>query len=255
MFLVKKWVAAFSYPYALGALMVLVGFWCWGRRRERAAKSFLLGGFLLMIVPSFSFVAASLTLHLEQGYPAYGSADFLSRYPDAHAPLPVVVLGGGVHSGDLPLSAKLPPAAAMRIIEAASVVRAVPGRRLIVSGGQPYGGEPEAPAMARLAEFMGVDASLITLEAQSKDTAEQAQLIKTLLPNTPFFLVTSASHMARAMTLFRAEGLDPIPCPVGKSPEWQWGAGPGNYVPSAKAASRAEIAFHEYLGLLALWLK
>ena len=57
--------------------------------------------------------------------------------------------------------------------------------------------------MSRIALIMGVNPPDIILESTSRDTEEQARLIKPMVGREKFFLVTSASHLPRAMAMFR----------------------------------------------------
>ncbi len=46
-----------------------------------------------------------------------------------------------------------------------------------------------------------------------KDTEEEAAAVKQAIGDAPFLLVTSASHLPRAMIFFQQEGLNPLPAP------------------------------------------
>ena len=67
--------------------------------------------------------------------------------------------------------------------------------------------------MATLAQEIGVSPEEIVLESESMDTADQAQLIKPIIGNDVFVLVTSAAHIPRAMGLFAKLDMHPHPCP------------------------------------------
>ncbi|MBX4373171.1 YdcF family protein, partial [Mycobacterium tuberculosis] len=49
-----------------------------------------------------------------------------------------------------------------------------------------------------------------------KDTEEEALAVKRAIGDAPFLLVTSASHLPRAMIFFRHAGLDPLPAPANQ---------------------------------------
>ena len=69
----------------------------------------------------------------------------------------------------------------------------------------------------RVARFMGVSGEDMIIESASKDTGEQARLIKPIVGTAPFVLVTSAIHMPRSMALFEKLGMSPIPGPAGST--------------------------------------
>ncbi len=81
---------------------------------------------------------------------------------------------------------------------------------------------PDTEIMSRVAMDLGPDPRDIEVESRSKDTADQARVIKSFVGNYPFILVTSASHMPRSMALFKKAGLKPMPAPtqhaVGNDP-------------------------------------
>ncbi len=123
---------------------------------------------------------------------------------------------------------------------------------MILSGGDMFGLTSEARHMADVAESIGMDAKDIICEPDSKDTKDQAILIKSLTGGRQFILVTSASHMPRSMALFKKMGMSPVPAPAGhltsKGP-----SGPGSYFPSSKNLAKSENLIHEYLGIA--WAK
>ena len=79
----------------------------------------------------------------------------------------------------------------------------------------------------------------------------QDSLFEELLKNEPFILVTSASHMTRALNFFKQEGLHPIPAPTNHLANGKY----LNYTDffSATALKKSHIIWHEYLGLI--WQK
>jgi uncharacterized SAM-binding protein YcdF (DUF218 family) len=61
---------------------------------------------------------------------------------------------------------------------------------------------------------LGVAPADVLVEAESKNTREEAFVVARMLadrPRKPIVLVTSPTHMARSLAAFRAAGLDPIP--------------------------------------------
>ncbi len=64
-----------------------------------------------------------------------------------------------------------------------------------------------AEAGARVAESLGVPRSDIIVLDRPKDTEEEALAVKHAIGDAPFLLVTSASHLPRAMIFFRHAGL------------------------------------------------
>ncbi len=65
-----------------------------------------------------------------------------------------------------------------------------------------------AEAGARVAESLGIPRSEIIVLDKPKDTEEEAEAVKQAIGDAPFLLVTSASHLPRAMIFFQHVGLN-----------------------------------------------
>ena len=122
-----------------------------------------------------------------------------------------------------------------RIIEALTLARSYPQSKLLISGAG------EAP-MRLLKSTIASERLLI--EGQAKTTFENALFTVRLLGTGAagrWILVTSASHMPRAVACFRKAGLAVDPWPVADGvPDWR-----GRFVRTA----------HEAAGLLVYWLE
>ncbi len=76
-------------------------------------------------------------------------------------------------------------------------------------------------------------------------------VVKEIVGKDKFILVTSASHMPRAIGLFRKYGMDPIPAPTDYMvKEREGGLTPRVFFPSAGSLEKAGRAIHEYLGMM-----
>jgi uncharacterized SAM-binding protein YcdF (DUF218 family) len=252
MFLLKKIVAPFFFPLPLCLELLLLGLvllWC--TRRQKAGKILVSVGTGLLLIFSFPFVPNLALRPLEQRYPPAPDLVAGQTEPDGtRAGKWIVVLGGG-HSSDpqMPITSQIGSATLFRVVEGVRLYNAGPGRKLILSGGAVFDPVPDSEVMARVAQIMGVNPGDIILESASRDTEEQARLLKPMLGRDKFFLVTSASHMPRAIAMFHKLGLEPVAAPVGhlvrQTPSWS----PGSFFPTSVAWQTAEIAFYEYLGL------
>ena len=175
-------------------------------------------------------------------------AESVLNGPEGAGPVRVLVLGAGHSpSAERPLSSELSATAIARLAEGVRLHRALPGSRLVTSGG----GRPPGMAAtgAALAQSWGIEA--IDIHPTPANTAQEARVAAERFGDAPLVLVTSASHMPRAMALFRARGLDPIPAPthyLHPPPEadaWRVRA----QRPSATGLRMSERAIYEYLGL------
>jgi len=102
--------------------------------------------------------------------------------------------------------------------------------------------------MAKMAMALGSNKKELVLESESKDTKDQAALIKKIIGNDRFILVTSASHMARSMALFQSKGMNPIPAPIGYRVKKREKISPAMFFPSSKGIDKMEQVVYEYIG-------
>lgn len=249
MFLLKKIVAPFLFPVPLSILFSFSGLFFLFFTRKRKTGIFLVTvGILIFSLLSFSQISSKIVAPLEQKYGVYSPS--LSQTKSAPA-LYVIVLGGGhVSDPSLPVTSQLSGDSLLRLVEGIRVYRKNPGSKIILSGGAVFDPVPEAQIMADAAQALGIKIDDLIMESSSRDTEDQASLIKKIVGRNRFILVTSASHMPRAMALFRKLGMDPIPAPAGHLAKKFRQLSPGQFFPSADALRKSERAVYEYLGIL-----
>lgn len=185
------------------------------------------------------------------------------RYPRAALDGPpiqgIVILGGGEDAYVAAArGAHALTDAGERISEAVALALRLPEAKIVFSGGSADlegGGPTEASAVNAMLTSMGVDQRRLVLEDKSRDTYENAVLTRKILkprPGERWILVTSATHMPRAMAIFRKAGFAVEPWPVDyRTAGWQDAARPF-YVP-ADGLRRLDLVTREYIGLLAYW--
>jgi uncharacterized SAM-binding protein YcdF (DUF218 family) len=259
MFMLGKILAPFFYPVALCLEILLLGLLClWATRKPRLGKMLVTFGTLLLLLLSSGVIASGLLHPLEYRYPALLHPEEVFQDGKNRAPSPrwIVVLGGG-HVSDprLPPNSQIRAAALGRVVEGVRLYRALPGCKLLFSGGRLFDPVPEADVMARIAVSLGVPPQDIVTETESRNTAAQAASIAKMLGPETMILVTSAVHMPRSMALFRQQGLQPIPGPADHlAPE---GHQPhlSRFFPQAESLKKVQAAIHEYLGLAWAWLR
>jgi uncharacterized SAM-binding protein YcdF (DUF218 family) len=240
MFLVKKIVSRFFFPLPLSLEFLFVGlFLLWFTRRQRTGKALVTCGTMLLLGLSNVFTSNALLRPLEHRYPplivVHEGVPFVQY---------IAVLGGWADDDpDVPITSHVSPDLMVRLIEGVSLQREIPGSKLILSGGN-----DSAEGMAKMAEALGVSAQDILRPAEPRDTEEESQQIGSIVGPQRFILVTSASHMPRAMGLFRKRGLQPIAAPTDYlAPRHR--LEPDDLVPDGYKLFKSQIAFYEYLGL------
>ncbi|PWI34903.1 envelope biogenesis factor ElyC [Vibrio albus] len=243
MFELKKILSSLAMP--LPALLI-IGFIGLGMvmfsRHHRFGCLFLflsLGGIFLA---SFQPISTRLLMPLEREHKAF--------LPVADAIDYVMVLGNGhIVDPEIPPTSELSRTALMRLTEGIRIQRMYPGAKLILSG---YAGGSEfshARMMARVALALGVAKPDIILLETAVDTWEEARQAAAFVNNKNLVLVTSASHMKRALMEFHSAGLNPIPAPTNFLAHSQIHQPWIKYTPSSSYLEQTELYWHEQLGI------
>jgi uncharacterized SAM-binding protein YcdF (DUF218 family) len=250
MFLFKKIVAPFLMPVPFCVALLLIGLLLlWFTRRQRAGRVFVTAGTLLLTLLGYGFASDGLLRSLERRHAPVATAEAAAK------PVRwVVVLGGGSSSdAGLPVAERLSEASLARLVEGVRLQRQLPGSRLLLSGGRVFGSGSDAETMRALALELGVEPGTLVLDDVSPDTESQAQYVHTQLGGEEFFLVTSASHMPRAVALFRKAGTNPLPAPTHFLAQGNGGLAPGDFFPGTPGLRKSEASVYEYLGTV--WAK
>lgn len=247
MFVLKKLLSALILP-PFGLLLLLIAGLCLKYRHPRLARSLIAVSLVLLMLSSIPLIGTYLARTLEETPPISGSAAVIRNFMEPVQA--IVVLGGGTYHGAIEYGGDTVNAHSLERLRYAALLHKTVRRPLLVSGGAPFGGTPEAEAMHRvLVDEFGVPVRWV--ETESRDTAENAEFSARLLRQEGIVhiaLVTHAWHMPRAATLFRQQGLTVLPAPTGFT-----GDSPSlleNLLPRASAMERSSFAIREWLGLL-----
>ena len=205
-----------------------------------------LGFWVVLYMLSTPWLPGFMMSHLEQQYVQVKQVN-----PALHW---VVVLGGGaVRNANIPAAEALSGTSLKRVLEGLRLYRALPEARLILSGRGTTDDIEYAVATRfdELTAWLGVPKAHRVLEVESVNTADEARIVRSLVGEASFYLVTSASHMSRSMALFEAQGLHPVPAPC------DYYVYPSDnildvrdFLPSVGRMVMFNVAWHEYLGLL-----
>lgn len=244
LFIFKKIVGYAAMPLPLLVFIIFLGiFWTARNKKGMAIFSQLLGLILLLTITNPN-ISHRLLSPLEQQHKQY----------DLSVPIKTIVILGCGHTNDgmLPITAQLASCSMYRLAEGIRIYKANPGSRIIASG---YGGtEPFSNAfmMKEVAIAMGIPENHIQILEYPKDTEQEAQAVSSIVSSSSFALVTSASHMYRAIQVFSTAGLDPIPAPTGHLAQDPSRADWWEYFPSAQNIRMIERWWYETMG--AWWL-
>lgn len=241
-FFLKKFVSFFAEPLGLVLVAFALGLIFLLQKRVGLAKGFVAFGVFLLLLFSYPPFASWLIAPLESHYTKFTPLNSHQNIKYIH------VLGSG-HSvdADQSITSQLSNAAIKRVTEGVMLHKALPHTKLIFTG---YAGDTNtsnAQINATIALALGVKKENIIINAKPKDTKEEAAFSASVVGLEPFLLVTSASHMHRAMALFESSGMKPIAAPTDFHKESFIGY---FRAPKPYYFHVSSVAIHEYLGSL-----
>ncbi|MFZ5449511.1 MAG: envelope biogenesis factor ElyC [Thermodesulfobacteriota bacterium] len=259
LFTLKKIVSQLLNPIPLCLAILSLGLVClWATRKQRLGKLLITLGTIFLLVVSLSFFSEKILIPLESRYPPLWHPETISweGVGADSSPRWIVVLGAGAVSDPrVPITSQISRAGLGRVIEGLRLYKAIPGSKLLFSGGRVYDPVPEAEVMARIAVLLGANPEDISQEQDSRDTADEAAIIAQMVGGKKFILVTSAAHMPRSMALFKKLGLQPIPAPADYLVTELQAPNPHRFFPGVHPLGQTQAAWHEYLGLAWAWLR
>ena len=210
----KPILAALALPPSALLLLAALGLVLLALRRRRAGAACavigIAGLWLLSCQAVAAFLATALLPAVEPVRP-----EALDRVQA------IVVLGGGVQPEAPEYGAPQLTAVTLRRLRYGAFLARRTGKPLAFAGGIGWAAAgtdtlPESVVAGRTALEFGV--RLRWADARSRDTVENAQIIKQLLAAdgvTRVALVTDSWHMPRAVRAFEAAGLRVVPAPTG----------------------------------------
>jgi uncharacterized SAM-binding protein YcdF (DUF218 family) len=263
-YLLSKFLPPLVYPLGLACLLIAVTLWL--RERPRLRTAALVTALALLWLGGNRLVAMSLMRSLEWRYlPGPG----LRAY-DERAEV-IVVLGGGTRAPAYPRLYSEVNEAGDRLLYAARLYRRGVAPLILLSGGNArVAGEPgptDAESMADVLVDIGIPREALVLEATSRNTRENAVETRRILQDRGIdriVLVTSASHMPRACSVFQKLGFDVIPAPTDfhvSQQGWAYYTTPNvwiqlyNLLPAASHLEGTTRALKEYIGLAVYGLR
>ncbi|HEY6131027.1 MAG TPA: YdcF family protein [Halioglobus sp.] len=242
-FTLSKLLTLLVYPLSLCLLLCMLALIFLTLRWVRTSFYALLLAIGWLYVCSTALFANFLMNNLERG--------FVPRAMSVIAPADAIVLLGGATRGDTHMGT-LPDLnqQADRLVHAAALYKAGKAPVILLAGGAPAGGRPEAEQMKDILSVMGVPAQHMLLETKSRDTHDNAVFTAQMLKARGVrrvLLVTSAFHMRRSAALFETQGLEVVPAPT----DYQQLVAPQvlpNWLPTVSNLSQATYALHELTG-------
>lgn len=247
LFMLSKIFMPLIQPDLILLAAILVGLALTWTRRWRAGRRIAMAGALLSFAVAIIPVGDWLLAPLEERFP-----------PPREMPARVdgiIVLGGAINA-DQTAKHDIPSLNqhAERMTSFVKLARLYPSAKLVFTAGSAsiFTDRPkEADGAKMLFTDLGLDASKIMFERESRNTYENAIFSKRLVSPQPgeiWVLITSASHMPRSVGIFRRAGWPVIPYPVA------YKAGKPYDLTLAGHFSEIDLALHEWVGLASYWL-
>ncbi|HNW45611.1 MAG TPA: YdcF family protein [Elusimicrobiales bacterium] len=242
MFLIKKIITCFVLPPGI-FIVAAAGLAVYLRRGHKKGAMLCAALAACMWVASTKVFSDALLRPLEYAYAA----------PVAPAGEVIIALGGGAYAAPEFFSAgeRLQPGSLERM-SAAALLHKATGLPVMVSAGAVFSSIAEADAAAAYLQERGVPAGAIIKERESRDTYENAVNTRKLCLERGYkkiILLTSASHMPRAVYSFKKAGFtDILPFPVTRTAVKEEKLYFRDFLPGGFNASAR--ALNEYIGLL-----
>jgi uncharacterized SAM-binding protein YcdF (DUF218 family) len=242
MFLLKKLIGFLLAPGTI--ILFLLGYGL--LRLVLSGKSKLTGcswiflGTLCFYVFSTAHLPHLLLFHLESQYKPVGQLQNPTEIQY------IVVLSGRIRCNiNVPPTSQLGESTALQVVEGVRLYHLLSAQPMLIMSG---GGElQDGTRMAAFARCLGMPGEKLIAETKSLDTSGNAREVKAIIQEAPFLLVTSASHLPRAMKIFQFLGMKPIPAPADF--RYCEKVTFTDFIPAANYLDDMHASVHEYLGL------
>jgi uncharacterized SAM-binding protein YcdF (DUF218 family) len=250
-FVISKTLGIMLLPTNFMIGLGLIGVMLVATRWRRLGRRLMIVSLALLAICAWSPLGKLLLYPLETRFPAW---DASKGAPDG-----IIVLGGPIDA-DLSVAhgTAVLSAAGDRIVATAALAHRYPRTRVLYTGGSANllsNDAKEADFAADLFENLGIARSRLVMERSSRNTLENAEFSKALVnpkSGERWLVVTSASHMPRAVGLFRMAGFAVEAYPV----DWKLGRGAELFTffnLAGDGLSRTDTAVREWMGLFAYW--
>lgn len=221
------------------------------------ARILLIAAVVLLVILSTAWLPRWVLYNLQRQYPIVTKIN-----PDIHW---VVVLSGGQNIDEslAPPNFLLNSITINRLLEGVRIYNKLPAATLLLSGSAYHVSmneaiflkhikydDTDAVHMSILAAWFKIPSANMVIDLNAINTADEAVAVKKILDNEPFYLVTSALHMPRSMTLFLKQGLHPVAAPSDYPFYWERKNFLAMFVPNPGNLAIANNVWHEYMGLI-----
>ena len=240
LFLIKKIIANLFAPLPLTLLLLLLAMYFLLLRQRKATGISLGLAILLLGFSSLGPVGESLItpFELRKPHQELTQVDAIVALGHGHKTNPELTLTGQMYNEGL-----------ARVTEAVIQHKRFPMSQLYFSGDTHYDPMPQAEFNRQLAIALGVPDDKITSLAEVYDTRQEVAVLAPHLKDKTVLLVSSASHLPRAIRLFEQQGISVIPWPTDNKAKGE-SSGFLAWFPRASGLRTTERAMYESLSTL-----
>ena len=210
----KPYITAVVISPTLLLLGIAIGLWL-SSKKSKLGKSLAIFSTALLWIFSTPAFSVWLSHNLLTQYKPTTAQELKAQGVQA-----IVVLGGGVETGQPDGIQQLKPTALDRLRHGIELSRKT-GIPLLVTGGKGWGAEAGSEDEAEISKQVAREAFQFEIqwtESDSRDTQENASNSKKLLTKqgiNKIALVTHSWHMPRSLNAFQKVGFEVTPAPMG----------------------------------------
>jgi uncharacterized SAM-binding protein YcdF (DUF218 family) len=203
---------------------------------------------LFAYITTTPILPRAINVYLEGQYPpvALEKLDTAKTYH-------IIVLGGGMGYDDrLPATSLLETVMLARLVEGIRVYRNLPHSLMVTSGYSSINRTPQGVVAREAAISLGVDSVRVFAQGEPSSTSEEADAYtRRFGTQTPLIIATSATHIPRAVYLFKKKGVATvIAAPAQYRVKLQNPFSVNQYLfPRFKYWGDMQAAMHEIVGL------
>ncbi|MCM8536994.1 MAG: YdcF family protein [Lentisphaeraceae bacterium] len=247
-FYLKKFISLFIEPLNILFVLLGVGLYLLFKKEPNYAKGrkFILAGFVWLCLISWRPFSNLYIMVFESQYPTH-----LNKVEGKDYQYIAVLSSGHTDDETLPATEQQGAQSLYRLVEGVRLQKMYPNSKLVFSGYSYRGQKTNAEVSKEAAVILGADAERIIMLDNTRDTIEESIAIKKLVEDETILLVTSASHMPRAMALFKGQKInaDAAPCQFEAKGNIRL-----NQTPSSDAIYQTSRAIYETAGYFWGWI-
>ena len=253
MFFLKKLLSRFLFPVPLCAELLVLGLLLWSFTKwKKLGRGLVVAGTALLLAFSYPWLPRLALGHLEAQYPPV-AVDGGRRAEDGGQSF-IMVLGEGFSADTKrPAGARFSDDGLKRIFEGVRLHRWLTNSTLLVSvPGSTVTQDEKERVLGELLLVFGLQTNAVKVCPGAWDTEDEIRWCKNVVGTNRVIIVSSASHLPRAMLLVRKIGLNAVAAPSGFLADTVTHEpfSPDRLFPGSGNLYHSERAMYEYLGLV-----